>query len=46
MQRQLIKLFAIIFFIVVSIPICLITYSTAMILYYLFKIYQFLKLKK
>jgi len=43
MKRKLIRIAAIIFFVAVSVPVCLMTYSGAYILFYLFKIYHFLK---
>ena len=43
MRRKLIRLAAIIFFIAVSVPVCIATYTGAFILFYLFKIYHFLK---
>lgn len=46
MRRKLIRIAAITFFVVISVPVCLLTYFGAYILFYLFKIYNFLKLDK
>ena len=46
MRRKIIRFAAIFFFVAISVPVCVLTYSGAYILFYLFKFYHLLKPNK